>query len=236
MSSFSSTTTTAAADLRKRQTTRYTLPQVGIGCRHEVLFHDYYPINHATGAHPAASNTIPDADWFAEDRVYIQSSLHADELPGLLVTQHLIKLLDIAASEGRIQKQITIVPYANPLGLNQFIHTYHQGRFSTLTGTNFNRDWMDISKAVVAKISQATKDGTISSSISKEKKVGIVRRFMYEEILAFEASKPEKIWKKELFKRSAISSIVLDLHCDSGIVELHLNHLLLRATKQSCLV
>jgi predicted deacylase len=55
-------------------------------------------------------------------KVYIQASLHADELPGLLVCHHLIHLLEEAASKGLVDNsEIIIVPFANPIGLSQNI-------------------------------------------------------------------------------------------------------------------
>lgn len=58
-------------------------------------------------------------------RVYIQATLHADEIPGLLVAHHLIKLLDAAERNNEIQQKITIVPFANPIGLSQQILETH---------------------------------------------------------------------------------------------------------------
>ena len=55
-------------------------------------------------------------------RAYIQASLHADELPGMILAHHLIKMLDSADKLGLISKEIIIVPFANPIG--KFMKNY----------------------------------------------------------------------------------------------------------------
>ena len=54
-------------------------------------------------------------------KVYIQASLHADELPGMLTAHHLRQQLDRLEAEGRIQGEIVLVPMANPIGLSQWL-------------------------------------------------------------------------------------------------------------------
>jgi hypothetical protein len=60
-----------------------------------------------------------------KDRVYIQAALHADELPGMLVANKLIELLDSIDVKGAIKKEIVLIPYANPIGLNQNILDFY---------------------------------------------------------------------------------------------------------------
>ena len=57
----------------------------------------------------------------AVEKCYIQASLHSDEIPAMLVAHKLIKMLDDFDERGQIQKQIIVVPYANPIGLSQNI-------------------------------------------------------------------------------------------------------------------
>jgi predicted deacylase len=45
-----------------------------------------------------------------KDRVYIQAALHADELPGILVANKLIELLDSIDVKGAIKKEIILIP------------------------------------------------------------------------------------------------------------------------------
>lgn len=52
-------------------------------------------------------------------KVYLQASLHADELPGMLVLQHLRQRLQAAEVAGQLQGEVVLVPLANPIGLDQ---------------------------------------------------------------------------------------------------------------------
>ena len=79
-----------------RVTNEIMLPGVSPGCKRSLVYHSY--------GQPGTS------------RAYIQASIHADELPGMLVAHHLIKMLDCANSAGHIVKEIVIVPFANPIG------------------------------------------------------------------------------------------------------------------------
>lgn len=208
----------------KRQTTEFTLPPTSIGTRSTVLFHDYHPTTTTT---TTTTNANHDLEWFAQDRAYIQASLHADELPGLLVCHHLIKLLDVAAGEGRIKKQITIVPYANPVGLNQVIQGKHFGRFSLLSGINFNRNWLDVTEKVAKRLEEAGKVSGEGEGVAEGREglrsddsrwnTALIRKALYEEACVVESNKAEVLWKRELYKKACTASIVLDLHCDYGI-------------------
>jgi predicted deacylase len=84
----------------QRVTRRIDIPSSGIGSEQYILSHTYLP------------STQPSS----LSKIYIQASLHADEIPGLLVINHLIKLLDKAT---QINAEIILVPFANPIGLNQ---------------------------------------------------------------------------------------------------------------------
>jgi predicted deacylase len=70
---------------------------------------------------------------------YLQAALHADEPPGVAVIHALAAQLERAEAEGRLRHNVTIVPYANPIGLSQVIAGRHLGRFHLGSGTNFNR-------------------------------------------------------------------------------------------------
>ncbi|NQZ12944.1 MAG: succinylglutamate desuccinylase/aspartoacylase family protein [Algicola sp.] len=67
--------------------------------------------------------------------VYIQANLHGAEIQGNAVIFELLNRL----SELDIRGQITLVPQANPLGLNQKSGEYTLGRFDPVTGANWNR-------------------------------------------------------------------------------------------------
>ena len=52
-------------------------------------------------------------------KVYIQAGLHADEHPGLLVAQHLLRHLEQLDQQNVLKAEIVLVPFANPVGLRQ---------------------------------------------------------------------------------------------------------------------
>ena len=70
---------------------------------------------------------------------YLQAALHADEQPGVAAHHELAKLLTRAEAEGRLLRDVILVPYANPIGLHQVVDGRHMGRFHLGSGTNFNR-------------------------------------------------------------------------------------------------
>lgn len=71
--------------------------------------------------------------------VYLQGGLHADEMPGVSVAHVLADLFRRAEAAGEVRGTITLVPYANPIGLNQQLFSASLGRFEFGTRTNFNR-------------------------------------------------------------------------------------------------
>jgi predicted deacylase len=80
----------------------------------------------------------------SERRVYIQASLHADEVPGMLVAQFLRRRLIALEGAGKLRTEIVLVPAANPIGLSQAIHGAPFGRFDLRTGVNFNRAYKHV--------------------------------------------------------------------------------------------
>jgi len=70
---------------------------------------------------------------------YIQANMHGAEVQGNAV---IYQLLEVLRSEGLIDKikgDITLVPYANPVGCNHKNGEYTLGRFDPITGVNWNR-------------------------------------------------------------------------------------------------
>lgn len=168
------------------------LPQSQIGNRRKLLVYHYSPSTSTTGK-----------------KAYIQASLHADELPGLLLNHHLIKLLDEADKNGEIQEDVIIVPFANPIGLAQHTFGLHQGRFCFDSGVNFNRDYLDLEKLISSKIENDLKVDDENHNVM------IIRQAMIEAINEDTAIDEEAVMKKELLKLACDADIVLDLHCDS---------------------
>ena len=75
----------------------------------------------------------------ANGKIYIQSSLHADEMPGMLVAWHLKQRLAELEAAGRLRSEIVLVPVANPVGLEQVLMDVPLGRYELESGQNFNR-------------------------------------------------------------------------------------------------
>jgi uncharacterized protein len=67
--------------------------------------------------------------------VYIQANMHGAEVQGNAVIFQLLEQLKHLKLKG----DITLVPYANPIGCNQKSGEFTLGRFDPITGTNWNR-------------------------------------------------------------------------------------------------
>jgi len=67
--------------------------------------------------------------------VYIQANMHGAEVQGNAVIYQLLELLGDIPLRG----DITLVPYANPVGCNHKNGEYTLGRFDPITGVNWNR-------------------------------------------------------------------------------------------------
>ncbi len=67
--------------------------------------------------------------------VYIQANMHGAEVQGNAVIYQLLEALKALPLCG----DITLVPYANPIGCNQKSGEFTLGRFDPITGTNWNR-------------------------------------------------------------------------------------------------
>ena len=67
--------------------------------------------------------------------VYIQANMHGAEVQGNAVIFQLLEILKNSQVDG----DITLVPYANPVGCNHKNGEYTLGRFDPITGVNWNR-------------------------------------------------------------------------------------------------
>ncbi|MBI3229226.1 MAG: succinylglutamate desuccinylase/aspartoacylase family protein [Burkholderiales bacterium] len=147
-------------------------------------------------------------------KTYIQASLHADEIPGMLVAQYLRQqLLDLERT-GAIQGEIVLLPVANPLGLAQFMQGQPFGRFDFATGVNFNRAYRNLVPQLKEKLA-----GKLSDNASYN--VRKVRQACLELLAQWPAVTTTDVLKKTLQTLAIDADIVLDLHCDNEAV-LHL--------------
>lgn len=152
---------------------------------------------------------------------YIQASLHADEIPGILVNHHLIKMLDKASKAGWIVKRVHIVPYANPIGLYQTVLNYKLGRFNLATGTNFNRAFADVTDVLIARgVLDRLREGEDAEAYNTQ----VIREALaseYANLMSKKDISSEAHFKLQLLSRASQADIVLDLHCDCN-AQLHL--------------
>ncbi|MDC1175570.1 succinylglutamate desuccinylase/aspartoacylase family protein [Bacteriovoracaceae bacterium] len=74
--------------------------------------------------------------------IHIQSSVHGAELQGNAVIFELLKYF----KEHSFYGTITFIPVANPQATTTKIGTATLGRFNSVTGNNFNRNYVDIIK------------------------------------------------------------------------------------------
>ncbi|WP_341503642.1 succinylglutamate desuccinylase/aspartoacylase family protein [Gallaecimonas sp. GXIMD4217] len=105
------------------------------------------------GRHPGDAGAGGKGQWRAADgplyrfrgrgcgpSVYIQANLHGAEVQGNAVIYQLLQLLPALERLG----DISLVPMANPLGLNQKSGEFTLGRFDPVTGQNWNRLYADL--------------------------------------------------------------------------------------------
>ncbi|RUZ99547.1 peptidase M14, partial [Mesorhizobium sp. M7A.F.Ca.CA.002.05.1.1] len=130
----------------------------------------------------------------AAPSAYLQAALHAGELPGVVAIDALMPMLAKAEAEGRIKGNLTVVPWANPIGRAQYHFGEHQGRFHLGTRTNFNRGFPLLTAPDTALLPDTTL-GSVDQRL-----------------------------KTRLVQLSLGHDIVLDLHCDDeGLAYLYVH-------------
>jgi predicted deacylase len=140
-------------------------------------------------------------------KIYIQASLHAEELPGMLTCFHLRPLLEAADAAGQIAGEIIVVPVANPIGLAQRVDHKPMGRFELDTSENFNRHYPDLASAVLPQIKG--KLGADAQANVKQVRSAIAQ-YLQDWVPATELQS----MRKALVSLAFDADIVLDLHCD----------------------
>ena len=140
-------------------------------------------------------------------KIYIQSSLHADELPGMLVSWALRRKLEALEAAGKIKGEVVIVPVANPIGLNQHFLGHHMGRFEATTAQNFNRNFHDLA-ALVLPVIEARLTGDVEHNRQA------IRTATGEALDAIQPDTELQSHRLALQKLSYDADVVLDLHCD----------------------
>ncbi|MCG8354185.1 MAG: M14 family metallopeptidase [Kiloniellales bacterium] len=171
-----------------RQTRKVPLPAPAPGTQRHLLVHSYGPAD-------------------ARPKAYLQAALHADEIPGMLVQHHLLRRLDAAAAAGEIRGRIVLVPYANPIGLDQWVNSAHLGRYELAGGGNFNRGWPDLAGLVAERLEGALGEDAAANVVT-------IRAAMIAALDEQQAASALAAWRLLLMREAVDADFVLDLHCD----------------------
>lgn len=150
----------------------------------------------------------------ASPKVYIQASLHADELPASLATAKLLPRLIAADEADKICGEIILVPVANPIGLNNVSLRSHNGRHHLPTGENYNRGFHDVSDDVLKAI-----DGKMANG--PEADTSLVKAEVATALAAATPANEAQALRLQLMRLACDADIVLDLHTDSE-AQMHL--------------
>ncbi len=144
-------------------------------------------------------------------KIYLQASLHAEELPGMLVAYHLRRLLETAEAAGQIQGEVVLVPVANPIGLAQRIDHKAMGRFELDTSENFNRHYPDLATAIEPVVMNKLGDDGPTNVL-------FVRRAINEYLQQWQPDTELQSLRRTLLMLSYDADFMLDLHCDCEAV------------------
>ncbi|WP_397451707.1 succinylglutamate desuccinylase/aspartoacylase family protein [Pseudomonas sp. NA-150] len=145
-------------------------------------------------------------------KIYIQSSLHADELPGMLVSWYLKQRLAELEGAGRLLSEIVVVPVANPIGLEQVVMDIPLGRYELESGQNFNRQFVDLSQQVGDDIEARLND-------DPQHNLELIRSSLRAALAAKVATTQLQSQRLTLQALACDADMVLDLHCDFEAVE-----------------
>ena len=143
----------------------------------------------------------------ATGKVYLQASLHADELPGMLVLWHLKQQLARLEAAGLLRWSVVLVPVANPQGLEQVLMDVPQGRFENESRENFNRCFVDVSQPVGDRVQSLLTDDPVSN-------LQLIRSTLRQTLARQVPTTSLQSMRLLLQTLACDADIVLDLHCD----------------------
>lgn len=141
-------------------------------------------------------------------KAYLQSALHADELPGMLVLHHLRRMLAQAEERGEILGEIVVVPVANPAGLSQTVLHGQLGRYELRSGENFNRAYPDFATLLGDRL-----DGELGDDPRQNTR--LIRETMGTLIDAIRPATELESMRHTLISLAYDADVVFDLHCDT---------------------
>ena len=147
----------------------------------------------------------------ARPKAYLQAAIHADEIPGMLVLQHLMGKLVEADGAGDILGEIIIVPFANPIGLGQRVHGDLLGRHEFRAGGNFNRGFPYFDQAIGDRV-----EGKLGADADEN--IALIRAAFMAEVEAYPHHNELLQWRREVMRLAGDADFVFDLHCDSEAI------------------
>ncbi len=172
--------------------------------------HDHPLLSPSLGVHKTLTSLhfgTPDSGT----KVYIQASLHAEELPGMLAAYHLRPLLEAAHARGHIHGEVVLVPMANPVGAAQRLQHKPMGRFEGDTGENFNRHYPDFFARISTQVLPTL-------GMDPSANVALVRQAMRSYLAQWTPQTELASLRRQLLLLSFDADYVLDLHCDCEAV------------------
>jgi len=171
-----------------------------------------HPLEHQSlGRHTSITSLHFGASAAGGKKAYIQASLHAEELPGMLAAHHLRQLLEQAEQQGRMTGEVVLVPVANPIGLAQRVDHKPMGRFDLDSSENFNRNYPDLANAVYDKVK-----GLLDADAQRN--VALVRDAVRQHVQDWKPANALQSLRKTLVTLAHDADLVLDLHCDCEAV------------------
>lgn len=148
-------------------------------------------------------------------KIYIQSSLHADEMPGSLAAYYLHKRFKELEQQNRLNAHVVLVPMCNPLGLSQSINYMHIGRFHLSTGQNFNRLFtIPIRQLLFSDL----ENNPIAFQQDAKANTALLRQRIGALLGSITPASNVHSMHLNLLKLSHDADVVLDLHCDNFAV------------------
>lgn len=169
-----------------RRTEQFDLPLVAPGNRRRLTVHRY---------------------GSGRPKAYLHAALHADEWPGLLALQHLLVRLDAANAAGAVRGEIVVVPFANPVGLGQFLNGYVLGRYDFDVTGNFNRSVPPFGEQLAESLADTLSDDSQANA-------ELIRAALREAVAGLHPQREAEALKALLLGHSIDADYVFDLHCD----------------------
>lgn len=147
-------------------------------------------------------------------KVYIQASLHADELPGALVAWQLCQRLQELEEQQRLPARVVVVPLCNPLGLRQAVLYKQIGRFDLATGQNYNRlHTIPFYEQIWTRLQG---EGAPKLGVDAAHNRASIRAAMQAALAAYEPCHALEALHRCLLQLACDADVVLDLHCDKN--------------------